>query len=131
MMMDHLREYYPQQALFSVFAIARSTYKYARQGVNQTDNDKELKQQVVEIYTSSRSSAGSHTVSGMLKQRGESVGHYKARRLMQSLGLVSRQARKHRYCLAESESVIAPNYLARGFTVTQPNRVAAWCVVIV
>jgi len=80
---------------------------------------------VVQIYNDSRGSAGSRTISGMLKQQGETVGLYKARSLMKTLGLISKQQKKHRYRVAEEESVIAPNHLAREFTVDNANQV--WC----
>ena len=44
---------------------------------------------------------------------------------MKSMGLVSKQEKKHRYRQAEEESTIAANHLARQFTVEQPNQ--AWC----
>lgn len=44
---------------------------------------------------------------------------------MQSLDLISTQQKRHRYRIAEKESVIAPNHLAREFTVDKPNQV--WC----
>lgn len=80
---------------------------------------------MVQIYNDSRGSAGSRTISGMLKQQGETVGLYKARSLMKTLGLISKQQKKHRYRVAEEESVIAPNHLAREFTVDNANQV--WC----
>ena len=126
MMIDNLREQYPQQVLLRVFDVARSTYQYHCEKANQeTIHEEALKEKVQQIYSDSRGSAGSRTISGMLKQQGESVGRYKARSLMKSLGLVSKQEKKHRYRIAEEESVIAPNYLAREFTVEKSNQV--WC----
>jgi len=87
--------------------------------------EESLQQKVVQIYNDSRGSAGSRTISGMLKQQGKSVGRYKARSLMKTLGLISKQQKKHRYRVAEEESVIAPNHLAREFAVDKANQV--WC----
>jgi putative transposase len=126
MMIDNLREQYPQQALLKAFEMARSTYQYHCNKVNQrSSHEQALRQKVQQIYKNSRGSAGSRVVSGMLKQQGESVGRYKARRLMKSLGLSSKQEKKHRYCIAKEASVIAPNNLARQFAVDKPNQV--WC----
>lgn len=126
MMVNDLREQYPQQALLRVLGLARSTYQYQCKKARQVNpKDESLKQKVQQIYTNSRGSAGSRTLSGMLKQQGEQVGRYKARSLMQLLGLVSKQQKKHRYRIAEEESVIAPNHLAREFTVDKSNQV--WC----
>jgi len=41
-----------------------------------------LKMAATEIHTASRGAAGTRTISGMLQQRGESVGRYLARSLM-------------------------------------------------
>lgn len=125
-MVNDLREQYPQQALLSAFGLARSTYQYHCEKAKQVNHKEEaLKQKVHQIYQDSRGSAGSRTVSGMLKQQGEPVGRYKVKNLMKSLGLVSKQQKKHRYRIAEEDSVIAPNHLAREFTVNWPNQV--WC----
>ena len=126
MMIDNLREQYSQAELLRAFEIARSTYQYRSQRANTVDPDKEpLRQKVAQIYRDSRGAAGSRTISGMLKQQGESVGRYQARSLMKSLGLVSKQQKAHRYRIAAEESVIAPNHLARAFAVDKPNQV--WC----
>lgn len=126
MIVDSLREQYSQQTLLNAFGLARSTYQYHCEKANQDNREKEaLQQKVQQIYSDSRGSAGSRSISGMLKQQGESVGRYKARSLMKSLGLVSKQEKKHRYRLAEEESEIAPNHLAREFSVAKPNHV--WC----
>lgn len=84
-----------------------------------------LKQKAVAIHEASRNAAGSRTISGQLKEDGESVGRYKARSLMKEAGLVSKQHKQHRYRVAEEESVIAPNHLNREFDVNKPNQV--WC----
>ena len=126
LIIDQLREHYLQQELLSVFGIARSTYQYHRRRVvRECPEERQLQQKVMEIYNASRGSAGSRTISGMLKQRGESIGRYKARSLMKTLGLVSKQQRKHHYHVANQASVVAANHLAREFTVERPNQV--WC----
>ena len=125
-MINELREQYQQKELLSVFGMARSTYQYRCQQANRLHPQEEtLKNQVIRIHQASRGAAGSRTVSGMLKQEGYSVGRYKARRLMKSLGLVSKQLKTHRYRVAEEESLIASNHLSRQFSVHQPNQV--WC----
>jgi len=122
-----LREQYPQQALLRAFDIARSTWHYHRQKtrVPMSHEEEQLKQKVKEIHRRSRGSAGTRTLSGMLKQQGHLVGRYRVRSLMKSLRLVSKQRKQHRYSIAEDESVIAPNHLSREFVVNKPNSV--WC----
>jgi putative transposase len=106
--------------------IARGTYHYQHQKRQKVDTERErLKEKVVAIHEASRESAGSRTISGQLKEEGESVGRYKARSLMREAGLVSKQHKPHRYRVAEEESVIAPNHLDRNFSVNGPNQV--WC----
>jgi putative transposase len=58
-----------------------------------------LKAQVNRLFTTSRSSAGSRTIKGLLSEEGVVVGRFKVRRLMSEL--------------------------AREFTVDRPNQ--AWC----
>ena len=122
----NLREQYKEQELLKAFGIARSTFNYRRKKSEQTDAERErLKEKVVEIHQTSRESAGSRTVSGQLKSQGEKVGRYKARSLMREEGLISKQHKKHRYRIAEEESVIAENHLNREFNVDKPDQ--AWC----
>jgi transposase InsO family protein len=77
------------------------------------------------MHREKRVAAGARMLSGQLKQEGEKVGRYKAGKLMKEAGLVSKQQRRHRYRIAEDESAIAPNHLARGFTIMKANQ--AWC----
>jgi len=53
------------------------------------------------IHELSRGSAGARTIAGRLTQGGESVGRHKAASLMSDAGLVSKQANKHKYKIAE------------------------------
>ncbi len=126
MMVEQLRAHYRQSELLKVFEVVRSTLDYRRQQANQVNSERErLKHLACGIHTASRSAAGSRTISGMLKQQGESVGRYKAGSLMKEAGLVSKQLKQHRYRVAKEESVIAKNKLERQFTVAKPNQV--WC----
>lgn len=112
--------------MLAVFDVARSTYNDRRNSARRVSPERErLKAAVVDIHAASRGSAGSRTISGMLKLQGESVGRYKARSLMKAAGLVSTQQKKHRYRIADDESIIAANRLDRQFSVQKPNQV--WC----
>ena len=75
------------------------------------------------MHHASRGAAGSRTLASQLKQQGESIGRYKARSLMKEAALSSTQYRRHRYRIAEDESVIAPNHLNREFKVSKENQV--------
>ena len=125
-MIDGLRAQYSQCDLLSAFEVHRSTYHYHRQQSTRVNVARErLKDKVAAIHQASRGSAGSRTIAGQLNQAGESIGRYKVRTLMKEAQLVSTQQKRHRYRLAERESVIAPNHLDRQFNVTQANQV--WC----
>lgn len=125
-MIERLRARYRESELLRVFEIPRSSLNYRRQRAKRVDPERERLQALArDIHTASRGAAGARTLSGQLKQQGEAVGRYKARSLMVEAGLVSKQHRRHRYRIAEDESVIAPNRLNREFNVTAANRV--WC----
>jgi len=125
-MIEQLRAQYRESELLCVFEVARSTLNDRRRRASRVDPERErLKGLARDIHTASRGAAGSRTLSGTLKQQGEAVGRYKARSLMKEAGLVSKQQKRHRYRIAEEESVIAPNKLNREFNVTAANQV--WC----
>ena len=109
-----------------MFAIPRSTYYADQQRKNTVNIERErLKAKVVDMHQASRQAAGSRTITGQLKQQGESIGRYKVRNLMKEANLSSQQPGKHRYKPATKPSDIADNHLNRQFTVKQSNQV--WC----
>jgi putative transposase len=125
-MVEQLRAHYRQSELLRVFDVARSSVNYRRQQAKQVNPERErLKRLASDIHTASRGAAGTRTISGMLKQQGESVGRYKARSLMNEAGLVSKQQKRHRYKVADKPAQVAENHLNREFTVARPNQV--WC----
>jgi putative transposase len=121
-----LRARYQQSELLKVFGVPRSSYQYRRKQVNRIDPERErLKRMTRKIHAASRGAAGARSISGMLKQQGESVGRYKAAGLMKEAGLVSKQLKRHRYRLAKEESLIVGNKLKRQFNVSHADQV--WC----
>lgn len=128
-MITDLREQNPDFSiakLTNMFDIPRSTYYYRRKGNLDREQERQrLREKVIDIFTTSRGSAGSRTLSQQLKADGESVGRYKARSLMKEANLESKQPGKHQYKHREDESHIAPNLLEREFKVELPNQV--WC----
>lgn len=110
----------------AIFGINRSSYNYRKTKEGKVCPKREaLKAKVIKIHTASRGAVGARTLSAQLKTEGESVGRYKAGRLMRETGLVSKQGRGHRYKPAGGEALIAPNLLKREFKVARPNSV--WC----
>ena len=93
--------------------------------IEWTANAERLKVKAVVIHTTSRGSAGARTIAGQLTRDGDKVGRYKAKSLMREAAIASKQPRGHRYRVAEEESIIASNALARVFTVAKANQV--WC----
>lgn len=108
-----------------VFGVSRSSYYHQRQQNSRIDAERiRLRARVKDIHEDSRGAAGARTVSARMKAEGESVGRYKAGRLMKEAGLESCQP-KHRYKKTGGEAHVAPNHLNRDFAVSAPNQV--WC----
>lgn len=109
-----------------VLGVPRSSYYEYLERRDHVDTERErLKSRVIALHEASRGAAGARTLSAALRAEGESVGRFKASRLMSEAGLFSKQPRKHRYRLADEESHIAPNHVDRQFSVAAPNQV--WC----
>lgn len=120
-----MSEQYEVRELCDAFSVHRSSYYYQRQARSRIDADRiRLRARVKEIFAESRHSAGSRTVSVILRREGHDVGRFKARSIMAEANLTSKQP-GHRYKKTGSEADIAPNLLNREFTVTGPNQV--WC----
>lgn len=84
-----------------------------------------LRSRVNELFSQSRSSAGSRSIVAMLRDEGVEVGRFKVRGLMKEQGLISKQPGSHAYKKATVERPDIPNVLDRQFTVAAPN--TAWC----
>lgn len=84
-----------------------------------------LRSRVHELFTESRSSAGSRSIMGMMREDGVVIGRFKISRLMEELGLICKQPGKHAYKQATVERIDIPNHLNRQFVVDAPNQV--WC----
>lgn len=80
---------------------------------------------VHELFIESRSSAGSRSIVGMMREQGIAIGRFKVSRLMVELGLICKQPGSHTYKRATAGRVDIPNRLNRQFVVEAPNRV--WC----
>lgn len=76
-----------------------------------------------ELHQQSRGSAGSRTLSLLMRQSGYNMGRWLARRLMRECGLESRQPGKHRYRGEREASPVSPDLLKRQFKPSEPNRV--------
>jgi len=80
---------------------------------------------VNELFTQSRSAAGSRSIMLMMRADGIEIGRFKVRKLMSEMKLISKQPGSHAYKKATVERPDIPNVLDREFTVSAPNEV--WC----
>lgn len=77
------------------------------------------------IFKQSRGSYGSRRIAKKLKAEGHRVGRYKARHLMQKLGLKVKVSRRYKRTTDSRHAFpVAPNLLNRNFDVSLPN--TAW-----
>ncbi|NML35565.1 IS3 family transposase, partial [Paraburkholderia antibiotica] len=112
--------------LCELFDIPRScfyAYRHRRERVDVARMA--LRSRVHELFVESRSSAGSRSIMGMLREQGTTVGRFKVSRLMDELGLICKQPGNHAYKRATVERIDIPNVLNREFDVATPNPV--WC----
>lgn len=84
-----------------------------------------MRSRVNELFTQSRSAAGSRSIVSMMQEDGEQIGRFKVRGLMRELALVSKQPGPHAYKQTTVERPDIPNILNREFDVPAPNQV--WC----
>ncbi|WP_237720908.1 IS3 family transposase [Pseudomonas asplenii] len=121
-----MAKHYPVQLLCSVFELPRSCY-YAHLARRRRIDVRRvsLRSRVNELFSQSRSSAGSRSLVAMLRDEGVEIGRFKVRRLMREQGLISKQPGSHAYTKTTVERPDIPNVLDRQFTVAAPNVV--WC----
>ena len=125
-MIGQLREHETTELLCSVFGIGLSSYFERRQRHKNIDTQRVmLRAKVNELFTKSRSSAGSRTLVAMMREQGIIIGRFKVSRLMAEAGLVCKQPGSHTYKKATVERPDIPNELKREFNVLNPNQV--WC----
>jgi putative transposase len=117
--MKQLQGTYPLTMLCRVLAIRRSAYyAWRKRPVHGPSID--LQQQACEFHRRSRGAAGTRPLAQAL-----GISRWRARRLMQTCQLVSKQPSRPKFRRAPVESTVVPNQLNRAFQPTAPNRV--WC----
>lgn len=84
-----------------------------------------LRSRVSELFTQSRSAAGSRSIVLMMEEDGTQIRRFEVRKLMREINLISKKPGSHAYEEATVELSNVPNVLDRGFSVTSPNKV--WC----
>jgi putative transposase len=102
--------------LCSVFEVTRSCYyAYCRKRRSPDAERVVLRSRVNELFTQSRSAAGSRSIMLMMKEDGTQIGRFKVRKLMREMNLVSKQPGSHAYKKATD----------RQFAAASPNE--DWC----
>lgn len=123
-LIDQLSTQEPVDWLCVVFDVTRSCYYAHRLRRRTPDAERlRLRSRVNELFTQSRSAAGSRSIVLMMKENGEQIGRFKVRGLMRELALVSKQPGSHAYKQATVERPDIPNILNREFEVPAPNHV--------
>lgn len=126
--MQH-QETWPVAVLCEVLDVSRSGfYAYARRRAVPRRHQAEgaLLARVRAIHTQTRQSYGSRRMAKQLQAEGFPVGRYKARRLMQAAGVAVRHRTRAPVTTDSRHGyAVAPNLLARQFTVEQPDTVWA------
>lgn len=103
----------------------RAAYRYRERSRQPNIKRMALRSRVHELFVESRSSAGSRSIMGMMREDGVVIGRFKVSRLMEELGLICKQPGRHAYKQATVERIDIPNHLNRQFVVDAPNQV--WC----
>ncbi|KPY59604.1 ISPsy24, transposase orfB, partial [Pseudomonas amygdali pv. sesami] len=125
-LIDQLSARESVELLCEAFEVPRSCYYNHRLRRRNPDVERvRLRSRVNELFTQSRSAAGSRSIVLMMHEDGEQIGRFKVRGLMRELGLISKQPGSHAYKKATVERPDIPNILNRAFDVPAPNQV--WC----
>ena len=110
----------------ALFDVGLSSFYDRQQRLKQPDIARlQLRAKVNELFTKSRSSAGSRTLVDMLRDESIKIGRFKVTRLMNELGLICKQPGPHSYKQATVERPDIPNVLNRAFEPEKVNQV--WC----
>ncbi|USE35967.1 IS3 family transposase [Endozoicomonas sp. SCSIO W0465] len=125
-LIDQLRECEAVSMVCSVFDVPASCfYEYLKSKKRINSERLKLRSEVNHLFNQSRTSAGSRTLLGMMRDRGYTIGRYKVRQLMKEAGLTCKQPGSHSYKVATIERPDIPNILNRQFDRATPNE--AWC----
>jgi putative transposase len=119
---------FPIRVLCRALDVSPSGYYAAQQRPPsaRTQRDTALLRRLHVLHADSRRTYGRPRLRRALRQAGFHVGDRRVRRLMRAGGLVARGRRRYRVTTdSRHDAPVAPNHLARAFTVTRPNRVWA------
>jgi transposase-like protein len=84
-----------------------------------------LRSRVSELFTQSRSAAGSRSIVLMMKEDGMQIGRFKVRKLMREMNLISKQPGSHAYKKAPWSDLVSRTYLIASSAWHPPTRSGA------
>ena len=125
-LINQLSVHKPVDWLCKIFEVTRSCF--CSQHLRSRTPDVErllLRSRESELFTQSRSAAGSRSILSLMLEDGEQLGRFKVRSLMRELHLVSKQTGSHAYERAVIERLNIANILNRDFDVPAPNQVCS------
>ena len=110
----------------SVFEVTRSCYyAYCRKRLYPNAERVVLRSRVNELFTQSRSAAGSLSIMLMIKEDGMQIGRFKVRKLMREMNLISKQPGSLAYKKATWSDLISRTYLIESSAWHPPTRSGA------
>jgi transposase InsO family protein len=118
---------YPVRVLCRTLEVSRAGFYawHTRPAAPRTQQDQRLGVEIQAIHAECRQRYGSPRVHAELRERGHWVGRKRVARLMRQHGLCARRRRRFRITTDSAhELAVAPNVLARQFTVLAPD--TAW-----
>jgi putative transposase len=121
------KAFHAVRTLCRVLEVSRSGfYAWSRRPASQRSlDDSRLVAEVAAIFDENKGRYGSMRITSELRDNGVRVGRHRVRRLMRQTALRTRRRRRWvRTTDSRHQYPIAPNLLARDFTVDAPNR--AW-----
>jgi putative transposase len=121
------KAFHAVRTLCRVLDVSRSGfYAWSRRPASQRSlDDSRLVAEVAAIFDENKRRYGSQRITRELRDNGVRVGRHRVRRLMHQIGLRARRRRRWvRTTDSRHANPIAPNLLARNFTVDASNR--AW-----
>jgi transposase InsO family protein len=109
-----------------MLGVARSGYYAwcAHPESARAQENRRLTTKIKTLFIYNKARCGSPRIHQALRQQGETCGRHRVARLMRQAGLVARHRRQYRATTDSAHTLpVAPNLLARQFTVTELDRV--------
>lgn len=111
------------KSLLKVAKLARSTFYYYLNKLNQKDKYKEIKEEIYSIFHKHKGRYGYRRITLELRNNGILINHKTVLRLMNEIGLKSIQRQKRKYSSYQGTvGKVAKNLLKRDFKATKPNQ---------